>query len=74
MGFKTIDVALPGHYLDGRQRPPFGVSGKPSLPPNVEVHLVEAVGNHGYHKDGDRWVEYFYVDPATPKPAAKRRK
>lgn len=73
MSYKTIDIALPGKYLDGRDRPSFRLDGKPSLPPNTEVRLLEAVGNEGYHRDGDRWVEYFdtrkrepYVAPALP--------
>lgn len=70
MSYKTVAVAKPGEYLDGRPRYPFRADGKLSLPLNTEVHLVEAVGNHGYHRDGDRWVEYFYVEP----PARKKRR
>lgn len=73
MGFKSIEVARPGFYLDGRVRPFNRYDGKPSLPPNVEVHLVEAVGNHGYHKDGDRWVEYIYSEAPRPTPAKQRK-
>jgi hypothetical protein len=60
MSYKTIDVAREGFYLDGRVRPTHDpVTGNPTLPPNTEVRLLEAVGQHGYHRNGDRWVEYF---------------
>jgi hypothetical protein len=52
MAYKTLEVASdPNITLGGHERT------KP-LPPDVEVILVEAVGNHGYHKDGDRWVAW----------------
>lgn len=62
MSYKILATAAPGRYLDGRVRPPLGINGKPTLPPNTEVCLVEATDEtSGYHHKGDRWVEHFEI-------------
>jgi hypothetical protein len=57
MSYKVLETAVPGYHLDGRQR-------EEPLPTGVECKLLEAgPKGHGYHRFGDRWVEYFYDTP-----------
>lgn len=65
MSYKTIEIAAPGHYLDGRPREERDPRDPRYLPPNTQVRLLEAVGLHGYHRDGDRWVEWFDTSRPT---------